>query len=82
MTMAENLALQTYYKEPLSHKGILNFAKIKEYARQLMTEFDVRGAGEHVLARGFSGGNQQKQLLLVKWIAIQTYSLLANRLVV
>ncbi|HFZ6633981.1 TPA: ABC transporter ATP-binding protein [Streptococcus agalactiae] len=63
MTMAENLALQTYYKEPLSHKGILNFAKIKEYARQLMTEFDVRGAGEHVLARGFSGGNQQKAII-------------------
>lgn len=63
MTMAENLALQTYYKEPMSKNGILNFSQINEYARKLMKEFDVRGAGEFVLAKGFSGGNQQKAII-------------------
>ncbi|MGF0070051.1 ABC transporter ATP-binding protein [Streptococcus orisratti] len=63
MTMAENLALQTYYKEPMSKNGILNFSHINEYARKLMKEFDVRGAGEFVLAKGFSGGNQQKAII-------------------
>lgn len=63
MTMAENMALQTYYKEPMSKKGILNFSYMNEYARKLMKEFDVRGAGEFVLARGFSGGNQQKAII-------------------
>ncbi len=63
MTLAENIALQTYYKEPLSQKGILNYLKINEYARKLMEEFDVRGANELVPAKGFSGGNQQKAII-------------------
>lgn len=63
MTLAENMALQTYYKEPLSKNGVLNYPKINEYARHLMEEFDVRGAGELVPARGFSGGNQQKAII-------------------
>ncbi|MGI8190736.1 ABC transporter ATP-binding protein [Streptococcus iniae] len=63
MSLAENTALQTYYKEPLSKNGILNYAKINEYARNLMKEFDVRGANELVPARGFSGGNQQKAII-------------------
>lgn len=63
MTLAENMALQTYYKDPLSHNGMLNYAKINDYAKKLMTEFDVRGAHELVPAKGFSGGNQQKAII-------------------
>lgn len=63
MSLAENIALQTYYKEPLSKNGVLNYAKINEYARGLMEEFDVRGANELVPAKGFSGGNQQKAII-------------------
>ncbi|MGV3060928.1 ATP-binding cassette domain-containing protein, partial [Streptococcus hyovaginalis] len=63
LTLAENIALQTYYKEPLSKNGILNYNKINDYAKQLMAEFDVRGASELVAARGFSGGNQQKAII-------------------
>lgn len=63
MTLAENMALQTYYKVPMSKNHILNFSHIKEYAQKLMKEFDVRGAGEFVLAKGFSGGNQQKAII-------------------
>lgn len=63
MTLAENMALQTYYKEPMSKNGILNFNNINEHARKLMKEFDVRGANELVPAKGFSGGNQQKAII-------------------
>lgn len=63
MTIAENMALQTYYKAPLSQNGMLNYSNINDYARQLMTEFDVRGANELVPAKGFSGGNQQKAII-------------------
>lgn len=63
MTLAENTALQTYYKEPLSKNGVLNYNKMNEYARKLMAEFDVRGANELVPAKGFSGGNQQKAII-------------------
>lgn len=63
MTLAENVALQTYYKEPLSKNGVLNYNNINDYARKLMEEFDVRGANELVPAKGFSGGNQQKAII-------------------
>ncbi|MBL6538200.1 ABC transporter ATP-binding protein [Streptococcus suis] len=63
MSVAENIALQTYYKEPNSKNGILNYAKINEKARQLMEEFDVRGASELVPSKALSGGNQQKAII-------------------
>lgn len=63
MTVAENISLQTYYKEPISKNGILNYTVINEKARQLMAEFDVRGASELVPVKALSGGNQQKAII-------------------
>ena len=63
MMISENIALQTYYKEPLSKKGILNYSNIIGYAKQLMQEFDVRAASEIVPAQALSGGNQQKAII-------------------
>ena len=36
MMLSENIALQTYYKEPLSKNGVLNYNQINSYARKLM----------------------------------------------
>ena len=63
MMLAENIALQTYYKEPLSKNGVLNYNQINSYARKLMEEFDVRAANEIVPASALSGGNQQKAII-------------------
>ena len=63
MMISENIALQTYYKEPLSKNGILNYPKITSYAKKLMEEFDVRAASEVVPAKALSGGNQQKAII-------------------
>lgn len=63
MMISENTALQTYYKEPHSKKGILNYTNIIGYAKQLMQEFDVRAASEIVPASALSGGNQQKAII-------------------
>ena len=63
MTVAENIALQTYYKEPNSKNGILNYNVINAKARELMEEFDVRGAGELIAGGDLSGGNQQKAVI-------------------
>lgn len=63
MMISENIALQTYYKEPLSKKGILNYTNIIDYAKKLMQEFDVRAASEIVTASALSGGNQQKAII-------------------
>ena len=63
MMISENIALQTYYKEPLSKNGILNYGNIISHAKKLMQEFDVRAASEIVPASALSGGNQQKAII-------------------
>ncbi|HGE3052315.1 TPA: ABC transporter ATP-binding protein [Streptococcus pneumoniae] len=63
MMISENIALQTYYKEPHSKNGILNYSNITSYAKKLMEEFDARAASELVPAAALSGGNQQKAII-------------------
>ena len=63
MSLEENIALQTYYKKPLSNHGILNQKEIKNFAIKLIEEFDVRTQNETTPAGSLSGGNQQKAII-------------------
>ena len=40
MSVAENIALQSYYQPPLSKFGMLDYSQINQHARELMAEFD------------------------------------------
>ncbi len=62
-SMAENIPLEKYKKEPYSNGIILNYSKIKEKAKNIAIEFDVRPIDVEALAKSFSGGNQQKIIL-------------------
>ena len=58
------MALQTYFKEPLAKKGLIQFGPRRELSDQLIEEFDVRsGMGSETVARSMSGGNQQKAII-------------------
>ena len=59
-TLAENLVLHDYAKEPFGGRGFLHPARILESARRLLKEFDVRGGTPQTPASALSGGNQQK----------------------
>lgn len=62
--IGHNIALQTYYKAPISKGIIMDYKKINEKARQIIEEYDVRtGQGEMTPARALSGGNQQKAII-------------------
>jgi len=61
--ISHNIALQTYYKQPISKSGIMDYKKIKSMAGQIIDEFDVRTASDMSLARALSGGNQQKAII-------------------
>lgn len=63
LTLAENMALQTYYKEPMSHHGVLSYQNINRKSRELIQEYDVRTQSELVPAKALSGGNQQKAII-------------------
>ncbi|TCS83008.1 nucleoside ABC transporter ATP-binding protein [Tepidibacillus fermentans] len=62
-TVAENMVLENYSKVPFSKNGILDYNKIKEFAKELIHKFDVRPTDENVRARALSGGNQQKVII-------------------
>jgi ABC-type uncharacterized transport system ATPase subunit len=59
-TLAENLALHDYRKEPDSRWGWLYPARMIERAQEALRAFDVRGGGPQTRASSLSGGNQQK----------------------
>jgi len=62
--LSENMVLQTYYKEPYSKRGLLNFDEINKKSQNLIEEFDVRsGQGIYSITRSMSGGNQQKAIV-------------------
>jgi general nucleoside transport system ATP-binding protein len=60
LTLAENLALHDFRKEPSSKWGCLFPKRLIQRAARLLKEFDVRGGGPQTPASTLSGGNQQK----------------------
>lgn len=61
--IGHNIALQTYYVDPISKNGIMNYGKVSDLAQKIIREYDVRTQGEHTPARALSGGNQQKAII-------------------
>ena len=63
-TLAQNLAVRRYYKEPFARKGILDFSQFDEYSKALIEKYDIRsGQGGKTILRSMSGGNQQKAIV-------------------
>jgi simple sugar transport system ATP-binding protein len=62
-SLAENLALHEYRKQPDSKLGWLFPNRLVARARKLLQEFDVRGGSPQTPARSLSGGNQQKVII-------------------
>lgn len=63
-TLENNLVLNSYYSEEFSKYGLLKRKEIHQYAKKLCDDFDVRSSnGPKSIARGMSGGNQQKAVL-------------------
>jgi simple sugar transport system ATP-binding protein len=59
-TLAENLALREYNTPEMSRHGWLLINRMRDRAKALIQEYDVRGGGPTSLATSLSGGNQQK----------------------
>lgn len=63
-TLQSNMVLEVYNKPPFAKNGLLNVSAMKEYAKKILENFDVRsGEGEVSIARTLSGGNQQKAII-------------------
>jgi simple sugar transport system ATP-binding protein len=62
-SIAENIALHDYDKEPNARLGWLFPRRLIAKAKVLIREFDVRGGRPETPAGALSGGNQQKVIL-------------------
>ncbi|MGE0796544.1 MAG: ABC transporter ATP-binding protein [Acidimicrobiia bacterium] len=62
-SLAENIALHDFDKPPNARLGWMSPRAIRDGARPLLGEFDVRGGGVRTAAGSLSGGNQQKVII-------------------
>jgi len=62
--LQENAVLQTYYEPRFQNHGMIKFNAVKEYARKLIKQYDIRSPREEEsIVRNMSGGNQQKLIV-------------------
>lgn len=62
-TVAENMILENYYRQPFSKSGRLKHKNIVNHARDLIGKFDIRPTDPNYMAGALSGGNQQKVII-------------------
>lgn len=60
LTVAENLVIKDFTHPPYSKGGVLQYKAIREHARKLIRDYDIRTPSGEVQVRHLSGGNQQK----------------------
>ena len=63
LSIERNLVLKDHRRAPFSRFGCLNLRAWRSHARELITRFDVRGAGPAAAVSSLSGGNQQKVVI-------------------
>ena len=62
-SVAENLALKTFWKSPFARRGVLDLNKIKAAALDLVALYKIKTPTVEMLVQTLSGGNQQKVVL-------------------
>lgn len=63
VSIAENLVLEIFWREPYTQRSLLNYKAIYRAAEQLIKQYDVRTPSVRTLAGKLSGGNAQKMIL-------------------
>ncbi len=62
--LKENAVLQTYFQPRFQKKGFIRFNAVREYAKKLIKQYDIRSPrDEDSIVRNMSGGNQQKLIV-------------------
>ena len=60
LSIWENLIGNSYFRNPLSSRGIFNLKKVAMHANRLKEDFDIRAPSVSLKVKSLSGGNQQK----------------------
>ena len=62
-TVTENIVLDSYYEEPISHGIRMDWPAAEAQAERLVEQYDVRTPSIDVAVSTLSGGNQQKVIV-------------------
>ncbi len=76
MTVAENIVLGYHHMEPFAKGLFLNIKKIREEAKRMIVEYEIKTPSERGIAGRLSGGNIQK-LMIARAFALQPKLLIA-----
>ncbi|MBC2725697.1 ABC transporter ATP-binding protein [Desulfosporosinus sp.] len=63
MSIAENMLLKSSYDKKWQKRGFINKKKLNQYALQEIRDYSIKAPSPETIARGLSGGNQQKVVL-------------------
>ena len=62
-SVAENLIIKDYDKDPYAQKHILKYPIIKKHAQAMIEKYNIKSPSGDVKVRNLSGGNQQKVII-------------------
>jgi simple sugar transport system ATP-binding protein len=62
-SLAENLVLGRHHRSPFVRGSVVDFARMRAYARESIEKYDIRTPSELTPAHALSGGNQQKLIV-------------------
>ena len=62
-SVAENLIIKEYDKEPYAEKRLLNLQNIKKHAQDMIKKYGIKTPTDTVKVSTLSGGNQQKVII-------------------
>lgn len=62
-SLLENTAMNFYFDDRFSHRGIMDYTKLRNLTESIITEYDVKTPGPDSTAKTLSGGNLQKLIL-------------------
>ncbi len=63
-SLEENIVLQRYWQPKFHKSGFIRKRAVRNYAKELISQYDVRsGQGPVTIVRSMSGGNQQKAIV-------------------
>ncbi|TAH69504.1 MAG: ABC transporter ATP-binding protein [Anaerolineaceae bacterium] len=63
-SLEDNIVLQRYWQPQFQKNGFIKDRAVRNYAKRLIDQYDVRsGQGPVTLVRSMSGGNQQKAIV-------------------
>lgn len=63
MSIAENMLLKSSYAKKWRKGGFIDKKKLDQYAWQAIRDYSIKAPSPETIARGLSGGNQQKVVL-------------------